>query len=42
MSLHVLVLNEIEDYREVLFYYFSRKWSFFVILWVFFALFGLS
>ena len=29
MSLHVLVLNEIEDYREVLFYYFSLKWSFF-------------
>ena len=33
VSLHVLPFSEIEEYREILLYYFSCKWSFFVILW---------
>ena len=33
MSLHVLVFSEIEDYRKILLYFFSCKWSFFAILW---------
>ena len=32
VSLHLLVFNEIEDYRKVLQYYFWCKWPFLVIL----------
>ena len=39
MSLHVLVFNEVEDYRKVLLYCLSCKWPFLDILW-FFALFA--
>ena len=35
VSLHVLVFNEIENYRKVLRYYFSCKWPYFVIFWFF-------
>ena len=40
-SLHVLVFSEIEDYRKVLIYHFSCKWSYFLFCG-FFALFGRS
>ena len=36
MFLYVLVFNEVEDYRKVLLYYFSFRWSLFVINFVVF------